>query len=76
MKRGLRLALSTARDLGADEGTRDAVALAGRRHALVRGGRYPSAPVVEGPATEGVTLARARAFAQALTDLDIHSDDT
>lgn len=76
MKRGLRLALSTARDLGATEGTRDAAALAGRRHALVRGGRFPSAPAVEGPATETIMLARTRAFAQALTDIDIHSDDT
>lgn len=73
MKPGLHLALTAARALGADEGTRDAAALAGRRHALVRGDRFP---VVEDPATEGVTLARARAFAQALTDLDIHSDDT
>jgi len=73
VKRGLRLALSTARDLGAAEGTRDAAALAGRRHSLARGHRFP---VAEGPATETVMLARARAFAQALTDLDIHSDDT
>ncbi len=76
MKPGLHLALTAARALGADEGTRDAAALAGHRHALTRGNRFPAAPVVEGPATEGVTLARARAFAQALTDLDIHSDDT
>lgn len=73
MKPGLRLALAAARALGADEGTRDAAALAGHRHALARGNHFP---VVEGPATEAVALARRRAFAQALTDLDIHSDDT
>lgn len=73
MKPGLHLALTAARALGADEGTRDAAALAGRRHSLARGDRFP---VAEGPATEAVTLARRRAFAQALTDLDIHSDDT
>lgn len=53
-----------------EDGARDAAALAGRHHGLVRRGSFPEAPPVEGPANHGVTLGRARAIAEMFDRFD------